>query len=325
MTSRSKSSARRCRPRCCGIASLNPNTRAEQAARRVSLWKGLDVSIAPLSAGLTNENYLVEAAGDKYVMRVPGRSTDLLSIDRENEVYNTRAAATTGIGPRILEHVPGIDVMVLEFIAGATMSAKALQSPAMAARMAESFHRLHRAPRFLHDFDMFRLIESYLRIVDAHRVDIPDGYRDWLPRVAEIERAVTAAALPTAPCHNDLLCENFIDDGTVLRNRRLRAQRQQRPVLRPRQHRPGGRLRPGPARSAVRRVLRQARPTAAGAHESLRAHVGRRLDALGRDPGQDLGRRLRLHRVLHRPLGAGARSPPLRPARPLDGPGRQLT
>src|SRR5437763_7419255 len=217
MTSRSKSSARRCRPRCCGTASLNPNTRAEQAARRVSLWKGRDVSISPLSGGLTNENYLVEAAGDKYVMRVPGQSTALLSIDRENEVYNTRAAATTGIGPRVLEHVPGIDVMVLEFIAGATMSAKTLQSPAMAARMAESFHRLHRAPRFLHDFDMFRLIESYLRIVDAHRVDIPDEYRDWLPRVAEIERAVTAAALPTAPCHNDLLCENFIDDGTVLR------------------------------------------------------------------------------------------------------------
>ena len=196
---------------------MNPNTRAEQAAGRVSLWKGRDVSISPLSGGLTNENYLVEAAGDKYVMRVPGQSTDLLSIDRENEVYNTRAAATTGIGPRVLEHVPGIDVMVLEFIAGATMSAKTLQSPAMAVRMAESFHRLHRAPRFLHDFDMFRLIESYLRIVDAHRVDIPDGYRDWLPRVAEIERAVTAAALSTEPCHNDLLCENFIDDGTVLR------------------------------------------------------------------------------------------------------------
>jgi len=48
-------------------------------------------------------------------------------------------------------------------------------------------------------------------------VTIPSGYRDWLPRVAEIERAVDAAALPTAPCHNDLLCENFIDDGTSLR------------------------------------------------------------------------------------------------------------
>lgn len=190
---------------------------AEEAAARVTLWGGRTPRISSLSGGLTNENYLVEADGTKYVMRLPGRSTELLSIDRENEVYNTKAAATTGIGPKVLEHVPGVDVMVLEFIPGPTMSAKSLQSPRMAARMAESFHRLHSAPRFLDDFNMFRLIEYYLRIVDEHGVKIPEDYRDWLPTVAEIESAVGAAALPPAPCHNDLLCENFIDDGQALR------------------------------------------------------------------------------------------------------------
>ncbi|HKW58565.1 MAG TPA: choline/ethanolamine kinase family protein [Candidatus Dormibacteraeota bacterium] len=196
---------------------MSGNTRAEDAAARVSLWRGREVRISPLSGGLTNENYLVEADGQRYVMRLPGRSTELLSIDRGNEVYNTKAAATTGIGPRVLEHVPGIDVMVLEFVPGPTMSAKTLHSPEMAARMAKSFHRLHSAPRFLQDFNMFRLIEYYLRIVDEHAVTIPADYRDWLPTVGEIERAVGAAALEQAPCHNDLLCENFIDDGTALR------------------------------------------------------------------------------------------------------------
>ena len=181
------------------------------------LWRGRTSRISSLSGGLTNENYLVEVDGTRYVMRLPGRSTELLSIDRENEVYNTKAAATTGIGPKVLEHVPDLDVMVLEFIPGPTMSAKSLQSPAMAARMAESFHRLHSAPRFLHDFNMFRLIEYYLGIVEQHQVIIPDDYHDWLPTVAEIERAVGVAALEPAPCHNDLLCENFIDDGQALR------------------------------------------------------------------------------------------------------------
>src|SRR5437016_8882733 len=190
---------------------------AEEAAARVALWRGRAVAISPLSGGLTNENYLVECEGRRYVMRLPGKSTELLAIDRANEVYNTKSAATTGIGPKVLEHVAGVDVMVLEFIPGPTMSAKTLQSNRMAARMAQSFHRLHAAPRFLQDFNMFRLIESYLGIVDEHEVTIPDGYRDWLPTVAEIERAVGAGALPLAPCHNDLLCENFIDDGTALR------------------------------------------------------------------------------------------------------------
>jgi len=196
---------------------LSPSTRADEAAARVALWQGRQVAVSPLSGGLTNENYLVEVDGTKYVMRLPGQSTELLSIDRANEVYNTKAAATTGIGPKVLEHVAGVDVMVLEFIPGPTMSARSLQSARMAARMAQSFHRLHAAPRFLQDFNMFRLIEYYLRIVDEHEVTIPEGYRDWLATVAEVEQAVEVHAVARVPCHNDLLCENFIDDGTALR------------------------------------------------------------------------------------------------------------
>jgi thiamine kinase-like enzyme len=192
-------------------------SRAEDAVGRVALWRGKDAKISSLSGGLTNENYLVEAGGERYVMRIPGTSTELLSIDRTNEVHNARAAASTGIGPAVLEHIPLLDIMVLEFIPGATMSAPTLQSASMARRMAESFKRLHAAPRFLKDFDMFRLIESYLQIVDEHDVRIPSDYRERLPLLAEIERAVKLGGRPIVSCHNDLLCENFIDDGQWLR------------------------------------------------------------------------------------------------------------
>jgi thiamine kinase-like enzyme len=192
-------------------------SKADVAVAHISLWKGETVRVSPLSGGLTNENYLVAAGGKRYVVRVPGQSTELLAIDRANEVHNTRAAATTGIGPKVLEVVPDLDVMVLEFIDGPTMSAKRLQSAEMAKRMAASFRRLHGAPRFLQDFNMFRLIENYLDIVDAHDVAIPRDYRDRLSTIAEIEGAVAAGSLPSVPCHNDLLCENFIDDGAALR------------------------------------------------------------------------------------------------------------
>ena len=191
--------------------------RLDEAVSRVSLWRGKDLNVSPLSGGLTNENYLVEAAGERYVMRIPGQSTELLSIDRANEVHNTKAAASTGIGPRVLEHVPGLDVLVLEFIPGPTMSARTLQSREMASRMASSFLRLHGSPRFLKDFDMFRLIDAYLRIVEEHDVRIPSDYLQRLPLVGEIEHAVRVGALPSVSCHNDLLCENFIDDGQCLR------------------------------------------------------------------------------------------------------------
>jgi thiamine kinase-like enzyme len=192
-------------------------TRIDHAVGLVSLWRGQDAKVSQLSGGLTNENYLVEAGGQRYVMRIPGQSTELLSIDRANEVFNTKAAATTGIGPRVLEHIAALDALVLEFIPGTAMSAATLQSTEMASRMAVSFRRLHGAPRFLKDFNMFRLIEDYLRIVDEHAVTIPAGYRERLGAIAQIEEAVESGALPSVPCHNDLLCENFIDDGAALR------------------------------------------------------------------------------------------------------------
>ncbi|TME44037.1 MAG: hypothetical protein E6I56_13190, partial [Chloroflexi bacterium] len=169
---------------------VQPASRAEEAVARASLWRGKAITLSALSGGLTNENYLVDAGGERYVMRLPGASTELLSIDRANELYNTRAAATTGIGPRVLEHIPALDAMILEFIPGPTMSAATLRSRAMAERMAESFKRLHAAPRFRKDFDMFRLIEEYLWIVGEHEVAIPDDYSARLPLVKEIERAV---------------------------------------------------------------------------------------------------------------------------------------
>src|SRR5881275_3546089 len=125
---------------------VQSKSRVDEAVSHVSLWRGTDPTVSPLSGGLTNENYLVESGGKRYVMRLPGQSTELLSIDRENEVHNTKAAASTGIGPQVLEHLADLDVMVLEFIPGPTMSAESLHSTHMARRMAESFRRLHSAP-----------------------------------------------------------------------------------------------------------------------------------------------------------------------------------
>jgi len=63
---------------------------------------------------------------------------------------------------------------------------------------------------------MFRLIEFYLDTAERHGARIPHDYRDFLGTVARIEHAVQRRALPAVPCHNDLLAENYIDDGRQL-------------------------------------------------------------------------------------------------------------
>jgi thiamine kinase-like enzyme len=191
-------------------------TAVDEIVGRVSLWRGREVSVSELSGGLTNSNYRVDVAGASYVLRIPGASTELLAVDRANERHNAEAAAATGVAPRVLEYLEDANVMVLEFIPGETMSADSLRSVEMARRMASSIKRLHSARRFHADFDMFRLTEFYLGVCRERDVRIPDGFAERLGQVGEIERAFDRNPMPPAPCHNDLLAENYIDDSSML-------------------------------------------------------------------------------------------------------------
>ena len=188
----------------------------DEVVSKMEAWKGRDVSIEHLSGGLTNTNYKVHVDGRPFFIRVPGEGTELLAIDRNNEYHNSRAAANAGVAPQILHHFPEYSVMVLEFLNGKTMSKDSLNQKGMPARMAQSIKKLHAGERFLTDFNMFRLMEYYLRLCKERDIKIPDGYLDRLETVALIEKAMSVNQLATVPCNNDLLAENYIDDGNQL-------------------------------------------------------------------------------------------------------------
>lgn len=188
----------------------------EEVVAKVEDWKGKSFSVHPLSGGLTNTNYKVVVDEKPYFVRVPGASTELLAIDRTNEYHNTKAASQAGVGPQVLYHLPEYSVMVLEFLHGETMSKASLNAPGMPTRMAQAIKKLHAGPRFLSDFNMFRLTEYYLSICIDRDIRTPDGYLDRMPTVVEIEKAMSVNPLATVPCNNDLLAENYIDDEKQL-------------------------------------------------------------------------------------------------------------
>jgi thiamine kinase-like enzyme len=106
--------------------------------------------------------------------------------------------------------------MVLEFLNGRTMSKDLLNEAGMPTRMAQSIKKLNHGSRFLLDFNMFRLTEYYLGLCNERAINIPDGYSEWMLTIAQIEKAMSINPLPTVPCNNDLLAENYIDDGKQL-------------------------------------------------------------------------------------------------------------
>lgn len=192
-------------------------TTIDEVIARIPEWRDCAVHAAPLAGGLTNTNYRVEVDGTPYVVRIPGASTELLSVNRAHEYHNTRAAAESGVGARIAHYLPDIPVMVLEFIDGQTMTSARLREPDQILRIAQSVRALHAGPPFANTFDMFRTMDFYLGIVQREGFRIPDGYMEYVPIARRIEAALAARPLPRVPCNNDLLAENFIDDGRMLR------------------------------------------------------------------------------------------------------------
>lgn len=188
----------------------------DDVAAKIPDWDGKDISIHSLSGGLTNSNFKVVVDDVPYFVRVPGASTELLAINRDNEVHNSKAAFVAGVAPKVLYHLPEYNAMVLEFLNGKTMSKDSLNEPGQPSRMAEAIKKLNNGPAFLQDFNMFRLTEYYLGLCKERGIKIPDGYLERVSTIERIENAMQVHPLLELPCNNDLLAENYIDDGKQL-------------------------------------------------------------------------------------------------------------
>src|SRR6185369_13806501 len=187
---RGRASARRGLLGSPHASERRPMTSIEDVVAALPDWSGREIRIAPIAAGLTNSNFRVDVDGSPVFVRIPGPSTELLAVDRGNELHNTRAAATAGVGPRVLHHLPESGALVLEWLPGRTMSNAAFGEPGMPQRIAATLRRLHAGPRFRDDFDMFRLTEFYLRVVAERGIAIPEGYRERAAAVEATERAL---------------------------------------------------------------------------------------------------------------------------------------
>ena len=170
------------------------------------VWPGQGARAEPLGGGITNHNFKVEVAGESYVLRVGGKDTELLGIDREHEHAATRVAAELGLGPDVVAFVDGC--LVTQFVEGEPAEGV---DPAAAG---ELLRRLHAGPSIPSRFDAFRVVETYRARAEERGVRIPAAYEEAAARASEIEGRRAEAARCT--CHNDLLAANFIDDGSRL-------------------------------------------------------------------------------------------------------------
>ena len=71
----------------------------DDVTERSRLFRGRDVTASLLSGGHVNRAYVVQVGETRYVVRIPGVSSELLVPDRANERHNTVAAAASASRP----------------------------------------------------------------------------------------------------------------------------------------------------------------------------------------------------------------------------------
>jgi thiamine kinase-like enzyme len=164
--------------------------------------------------GMTNRVFRIDAR-EAVCLRLPGAGTAEY-INRADEMHAAREAANAGVGPEVLFADAATGILVTRFIEGATTMTPALFRSRRGApgRAGAVIRRLHESgARFNNRFDLYAMIDDYLKLLAGKPVDLPAAYYDVLQEAESIRGALAAHALPLVACHCDPLCENFLDAG----------------------------------------------------------------------------------------------------------------
>ena len=171
----------------------------------------------PLDGGITNRNFRVRFADGDCVVRVPGKDTSLLEIDRGAERIANERAAGIGVAPPVAAALDDPPAIVTRFVEGQGMDPEGLREPATLTEVARALRSIHDLGQPLPtDFNSFRIVETYADTGRDRGATIPPAYEEAHAQATRIEAVLTGPEHVPVPCHNDLLAGNFIRGDSQL-------------------------------------------------------------------------------------------------------------
>ena len=165
--------------------------------------------------GLTNLVHLVETKDANIIVRIPGEGTENY-INRATELTNATAAWRAGISAEVIWADVKTGMMISRAIDGIeTMTPTLFRTRSGSPmRAGKALAKLHNSGEtFDFRFELFTMIEDYLKVLSTKDVNLPDGYHDIVKAANPVKEVLDANPIPLTPCHCDPLCENFLDDG----------------------------------------------------------------------------------------------------------------
>ncbi len=167
----------------------------------------------PLSGGITNLNFKIEADGRSYVIRLAGEGTDQLGIKRDVEHAANKVAGELGIAPEVVYFIEPEGYIVTRFVTGKRIMPEDIVKPDYLVRVAQKLRLFHRnSPKLKGEFNVFRRVEMLTKTAKAKGAQFPSDWDFIMKKMREAEKALLKDPYKPTPCHNDLLNLNWLDE-----------------------------------------------------------------------------------------------------------------
>jgi tetratricopeptide (TPR) repeat protein len=193
------------------------DSRLADSIRRIPMLAAVpvaDTHVSALSGGHLNVVHRVDLPGRSLAVRLgkyPRQRWDGYWVER----HNMRLAAGQGLAPDVLFMDIADGTLATEYVDGSCEGR--MGDPKFLDAVADFFAYLHQGPDFMGRHDPLEALDWREERIAGFAPDWVPDLEDLRRRMGEVRDALARTAPAFAPCHNDPIIGNFLDqDGRLV-------------------------------------------------------------------------------------------------------------
>lgn len=198
--------------------SINVHQLEKKAARWLNVSS---LSLKKVNGGLTNVSFIGTSKKGKYIVRVGKDDPEALGIDRPCEIACQKAASRVGIAPKIFYKDLHNGILISQFLDGKTLSASDVYDSQKLKQIIETVKTCHAISfkKVLKTVSVWDNVRNML--VRSGQGDSSFLSQEQVEHIQEVIDRIENYFQGKEKgyeglCHNDLVAENFIDNGKQL-------------------------------------------------------------------------------------------------------------
>jgi len=193
------------------VHTILENDPLKSIISRISDWTGAEQVQVERIAGLTNSNYRITVNGECFVLRVSGKNTQRLGINRQYEALALKSAAALDIGPEVLAFLMPEGHLVTRWVEGKHWNATEFRTPEHVCLLTEIVKRIHAMPPNGAVFSPFRRVEAFVETSRGFAVPFPANFNGFIETMYAVEAMQQRDSSDWQHfCHNDLVSVNYL-------------------------------------------------------------------------------------------------------------------